>query len=382
MLRKKWLSFLVAVSMVAAMLPTTAFAEGDAVQGESTTTVVETATGENKPQNTEGEKSEVETSEEEKSEGDKSEGEVSEEATGETETPADETEEKTEDVEKPASEEADPDEETVVVPPVTTPEVTENQTANNGIATMDEARTEYPFETDGTGYATLADAVEAVSAGGTITLKQNLYDAPGVSVPSGKEFTLDFGGHTYTLNSPGAGSTGTETNGFQLLKDSTITFRNGTIRISEDNSGENAIKRVIQNYANLTLENMQIYAEHQYGGENYVLSFNNGNIIFKGNTSIHTTEPEAIAFDVCYWQSGGYDGTYVTFEDGYSGTIEGTIVYDSTDKDKGTLTINGRGTFVGIETSEASSNGVSIAISGGTFLRKASLLSIWLEMLP
>ena len=247
MLRKKWLSFLVAVSMVAAMLPTTAFAEGDAVQGESTTTVVETATGENKPQNTEGEKSEVETSEEEKSEGDKSEGEVSEEATGETETPADETEEKTEDVEKPASEEADPDEETVVVPPVTTPEVTENQTANNGIATMDEARTEYPFETDGTGYATLADAVEAVSAGGTITLKQNLDDAPGVSVPSEKEFTLDFGGHTYTLKNPGAGSTGTETNGFQLLRDSTITFRNGTIRISEENGiGEgNPIKRVI-----------------------------------------------------------------------------------------------------------------------------------------
>lgn len=250
MLRKKWLSFLVAVSMVAAMLPTTAFAEADAVPAGSTPTVVETATGENKPQNTEGEKSEVETSEEEKSEGDKSEvetseeeksegdkseGEVSEEATGETETPADETEEKTEDVEKPASEEADPDEETVVVPPVTTPEVTENQTANNGIATMAETRTEYPFETGGTGYATLADAVKAVSKGGTITLKQNLDGAPGVSVPSGKEFTLDFGGHTYTLKNPGAGSTGTETNGFQLLRDSTITFRNGTIRISEEN---------------------------------------------------------------------------------------------------------------------------------------------------
>ena len=374
MLRKKWLSFLVAVSMVAAMLPTTAFAEGGAVQVESTTTVVETVTDENEPQNTEGDKSEGETSEEEKSNDEKSEGETSEDEksegkTNEDKTPADETEEKTEDVEKPASEEADPDEETTVVPPVTTPEVTENQTANNGIATMAETRTEYPFETGGTGYATLADAVKAVSEGGTITLKQNLDDAPGVSVPSGKNFTLDFGGNTYTLKNPGAGSTGTETNGFQLLRDSTITFRNGTIRISEENGigAGKPIKRVIQNYADLTLEDMQIYAEHQYGNENYVLSFNNGNITFKGNTSIYTTEPDAIAFDVCYWQSGGYDGTYVTFEDGYSGTIEGTIVYDSTDKDKGTLTINGRGTFVGIETSEASSNGVSIAISGGTF---------------
>ena len=335
MLRKKWLSFLVAVSMVAAMLPTTAFAEGGAVQVESTTTVVETATDENEPQNTEGEKPKVETSEEEKSNDEKSEGETSEEATGETETPADETEEKTEDVEKPASEEADPDEETTVVTPVTTPEVTETPVADNGIATMAETRTEYPFETGGTGYATLADAVKAVSVGGTITLKQNLDDAPGVSVPSGKNFTLDFGGNTYTLKNPGAGSTGTETNGFQLLRDSTITFRNGTIRISEDNSGENAIKRVIQNYADLTLEDMQIYAKHQRDNENYVLSFNNGHIIFKGNTSIYTTDPEAIAFDVCYWKSGGYDGTYVTFENGYNGTIEGTIVYDSTERKKG-----------------------------------------------
>src|SRR5699024_8458360 len=149
-----------------------------------------------------------------------------------------------------------------------------------------------PFETGGTTYPTLADAVEKVSPGGIITLKRDLDDAPGVSVPSGKNFTLDFGGHTYTLKNPGAGSTGTETNGFQLLRDSTITFKNGTICISEDNSGDNAIMRVIQNYANLTLEDMQIYAEHQYGGENYVLSFNNGNITFKGNTSIYTTEPE------------------------------------------------------------------------------------------
>ena len=106
MLRKKWLSFLVAVSMVAAMLPTTAFAQGDAVPDESTTTVVETVTDENEPQNTEGEKpkvetseeeksndekSEVETSEEEKSEGDKSEGEVSEEEKSEGETNEDKT---------------------------------------------------------------------------------------------------------------------------------------------------------------------------------------------------------------------------------------------------------------------------------------------------
>lgn len=384
MLRKKWISLLVAISMVAAMFPSTVFADADSTELDTTAPTSQTSTEvpeEETPGTEEGEQPNVTddttaTGEADKgtneSEEDETVVEETEEETKEPETPADETEEKTEDVEKPASEEVDPDEETVVVPPVTTPEVTENQTANNGIATMAETRTEYPFKIGETGYPTLADAVEKVSAGGTITLTQNLDDAPGVSVPSGKNFTLDFGGHTYTLHSPGAGSPGTETNGFQLLKDSTITFKNGTIRISEDNSGEdnsgkNAIKRVIQNYADLTLEDMQIYAEHQYGSEDLVLSFNNGNITFKGNTSIYTTEPDAIAFDVCYWQRGGYNGTYVTFEDDYSGTIGGTIVYDSTDEAKGKLTIKGKGNFVGIETSGSSINGVSIEISGGTF---------------
>lgn len=376
MLRKKWISLLVAISMVAAMFPSTVFADADSTELDTTAPTSQTSTEvpeEETPGTEEGEQPNVTDDTTATGEADKGTNEseedktVTEETKKETETPADETEEKTEDAGETASEEADTDEETVVVPPVTTPEVTEDQTANNGIATMAETRTEDPFETGGTTYPTLADAVEKVSPGGTITLKRDLDDAPGVSVPSGKNFTLDFGGHTYTLKNPGAGSTGTETNGFQLLRDSTITFKKGTIRISEDNSGDNAIMRVIQNYANLTLEDMQIYAEHQFGGENYVLSFNNGNIFFKGNTSIYTTEPEAIAFDVCYWQDGGYDGTYVTFEDGYSGKIGGTIVYDSTDEAKGTLTIKGNGNFVGIKTSESSSNGVTIEISGGTF---------------
>ena len=380
MLRKKWISLLVAISMVAAMFPSTVFA--DTVEAtepvEPQTSVTETAQDKKDPVEG-GEQPEVvdnentATGEGDKGAGqsgeDKSVAEGTEEATGETETTADETEEKAEEDGETASEEAGPGEETAVVPPLTTPEVTETPVADNGIATMAETRTEYPFKIGETGYATLADAVKEVSEGGTITLTQNLYDAPGVSVPAGKNFTLDFGSHTYTLKNPGAGSTGTETNGFQLLSGSTITFKNGTIRISEENgNGEGKpIMRVIQNYADLTLEDMQIYAEHQYGSQNYVLSLNNGNIIFKGNTSIYTTDPEAIAFDVCYWKDGGYNGTYVTFEGGYSGTIGGTIVYDSTNKEKGRLTIKGSGNFVGIETSESSSNGVTIEISGGTF---------------
>ena len=219
-------------------------------------------------------------------------------------------------------------------------------------------------EISGKYYKTLGDAIASVGDGDTIQVLKDIPDAVGITVPSGKNFTIDFGGHTYTLTGPGAGSSGTESNGFQLLKDSAITMKNGTIRIAENADN---IKRMVQNYADLTLENMQFYAENQVGGEDYALSFNNGNITFKGNTSVVTTSADAIAFDVCYWQSGGYTGTSVTFAPDYTGTVNGVIVYDSTDASKGVLSIQGNGTFGKIDVSSASTETPNIAIAGGTF---------------
>ena len=223
----------------------------------------------------------------------------------------------------------------------------------------------YPFETNGKRYATLKEAINDVTDGGTIKLLSNVDNAVGVSVPSGKNFTLDFNGKTYTLKDPGAGSTGTESNGFQLLKDSTITFKNGTIKVAPGNS---SIKRIIQNYANLTLENMQIYAANQVGGEDYPLSFNNGNIVFKGNTSIITSSDSNIAFDVCKFSS--YPSTTVTFDESYTGTINGTILYDATDAATHKLIIKGNGTLGKIEAStraETAAKNEGITVSGGRF---------------
>ena len=194
----------------------------------------------------------------------------------------------------------------------------------------------------------------------------NIDDATGISVKSGSKFTIDFDEHEYILTGPGAGSPNTETNGFQLLKGSTITLKDGTIRIAEN---ANDIKRVIQNYADLTLENMQIYAQNQVDGEALVLSFNNGNITFKGNTSVHMSDPKTIAFDVYYWAGAYEDGTQVTFDESYTGSIDGVISYDTTNKDKASLTINGNGTFAGISLSQSAESleTVDISITGGTF---------------
>ncbi len=243
-------------------------------------------------------------------------------------------------------------------------------TVNGGDVVAEEGGTindDYVARIGTTGYASLQKAIAEVGDGQTITLLKDIPNAVGISVAEGKNFTVDFAGHTYTLVGPGAGSNGTETNGFQLLKDSTIIFKNGTIRIAENGNG---IKRIIQNYANLTLEDMKIYAEHQQPDENYPLSFNNGNIVFKGNTSVYTTKDDTIAFDVCKFSS--YPSAIVTFDEDYTGTINGVILYDSADAATHKLIINGNGTFGEIKTASGSAANPSISVSGGTFAQDLS----------
>ena len=265
MLRKKWLSFLVAVSMVAAMLPTTAFA--DTVETtepvEPQISVTETAQDEKDPVEG-GEQPEVVDNENTATgEGDKGAGqsdedetvtEETEEETKEPETPADETEEKTEDAEKPASEEAGPDEETAVVPPVTTPEVTETPVADNGIATMAETDN---VEMNGKQYATVMAAIADVENNGTATidLLGDSYEKESVKIDGNKTITINMNGHTIHVTR-GAGSTGTETSGMQFINGSTVTIQNGTLTSDVELAGW-----FIKNYCDLTLNNVTIHSE-------------------------------------------------------------------------------------------------------------------------
>lgn len=215
-------------------------------------------------------------------------------------------------------------------------------------------------------YDTLADAIKAVKDGETIELTRNVTDAEGITVPSGKNFTIDFKGKEYIVTGPGAGSPNTETNAFQFLKDSTITMKNGTIKVGE-NASENNIARIIQNYADLTLENMIFDTKNLGQNEDYALSFNNGDIVFKGNTSIHTSDADVIAFDVCKFSS--YPSVNVTFDESFTGKIEGKIVYDSTDASTHTLTIKGNGSFAGIDASKGNEKIAKEAVKvyGGSF---------------
>lgn len=228
-------------------------------------------------------------------------------------------------------------------------------------------------------YETLADAVASVPVGGpetTITLLRDVNDAHGMAVASGKNFTVDFGGHTYTVTKPGAGSKNTETNAFQLLRGSTITFKNGTIQCAPSNLSQSTdpdcanIKRIIQDYAELTLEDMVIDGTYLFGDGDFPMSFNNQPVTIKGSTSVILKQGATKAFDADgNW--GGYDRCRVTVDT--TGTIDGDIVLG-----QGYLDIQNANVKGGIVlctscgTDETEGQSKRITISGGAFTDLAS----------
>ena len=199
-------------------------------------------------------------------------------------------------------------------------------------------------------FASLPEAVEAAQSGAVITMTENA-NGDGVIVPSGKDLTFDFDGHSYTVDGVLVGSSKSETNGFQLLKDSTIVMKNGTIISSPDATwgpttnvpeinkyGQTGANILIQNYANLTLENMNLKGNSTVSGYKrlnplYVLSNNNGNTVLTGNTNIYAA-PGKTAFDVSHWNP--YPAVTVTLDENMTGTVNGKI--EISNYVKGTVT--------------------------------------------
>ena len=220
------------------------------------------------------------------------------------------------------------------------------------------------FELNGTRYDTLQEAVNAAGKGDTITLLESTAGS-GVKVASGKNFTIDFGGFTYTVNDETVGSTGTETNGFQILKDSNITMQNGTI-----SAGKYA-KILIQNYSDLELNNLTLDAKDS-NSIDYVMSNNCGNVQIIGNSSIYAPAGEK-AFDVCWAPNKGYpEGAQVTVDT--TGTIDGIVeigVWGSVEgtDSKSTFTAK-NGVFTGnlnVAPALSESSKKNVSVEGGLF---------------
>lgn len=214
-------------------------------------------------------------------------------------------------------------------------------------------------------YPSLQAAVNAAGEGATIRLLGD-FTGNGVVVPAGKDITIDFGGYTYDIDVT-VGSTGTETNGMQLLQGSKVTLTNGTIT-------SQIAKILIQNYSELTLDNI-ILDGTQSADCSYTASNNCGSMTVKGNTEILANEGN-VAFDLWYGMSNSYaeEGISVTFDESFTGKVDGKIEYGSKRPDesgweeKTELNINA-GNF-DIEITQSSANALenaNITVAGGAF---------------
>ena len=172
----------------------------------------------------------------------------------------------------------------------------------------------------GVEYATVQAAMAAVKDGETVTLVSDVKSDEGLFLAAGnKNFTIDLSGHTFE-STANAGSTGTKNQVMHFEKGNTIVIKNGTIAAE---AGNKTTKFIIQNYANLTLEDVTIDAANlNYPGQVcYAMSNNCGNVLLKGNTSIINVPKGAVALDACKYAS--YEKPIVTLST--TGTIGGTI---------------------------------------------------------
>lgn len=185
-----------------------------------------------------------------------------------------------------------------------------------------------------------------------------LYNTDHDGYGKGAKLSIDLNGYTWNVNdTPLFGSTGYESQYFHLEKETTVTFKNGTIKPAESATG----KMMIQNYCTLTLEKVTLI-----GGStcSYVVSNNNGSCLM--NPATITAADGKCAFDV--YSSSSYAGVEVTVNEG--SVITGRVKFGGNSPLKnGKLTING-GTFNGDLDATAEyveDDKSNLVINGGTF---------------
>ena len=202
-----------------------------------------------------------------------------------------------------------------------------------------------------TEYDSLAAAVTAATAGDEIVLLKDVADGVGIVID--KKLTIDFGGYTYTFASNPVGSTGTESQGFQILKAANaVTLKNGTLT-SKAGSG---VKMLVNNYCDLTLDGMTLIGTNLDDATQgkYVLSNNAGAVVIEDTTI--TAAADGVAFDSYDYSAGGYTPPTVTVKG--TSVVTGEVVSDG-----GALVVEA-GTFNGeITVTDAA----DVTVKGGTF---------------
>ena len=251
---------------------------------------------------------------------------------------------------------------------------TQDTVENDSYGNQYDANATYPVSD----VSSIADAVKDLATAENqnviVTVANDLTGTSGIKIAKGNTFTLDMNGKTVGVNY-GDGSSGTTTNGMQLLQGSTVTLKNGTYKAEHGEDASRNIAILIQNYSNLTVANCTLDmrdANDTAGnskGTSYVISSNCGNVTIKGKTNIFARSGE-YALDVMHWENASYkeEGTHVEFDESMTGTVDGKIdVYCY------------RGSSV---VKPVDDGGATLVIKGGTFKNSGLTLEQFKAFVP
>lgn len=173
------------------------------------------------------------------------------------------------------------------------------------------------------GETALYDAIASAPAGAYLILQGNedrIMQA-ALQPPENSDFTLDLNGHTLMSVGPFVGSVGTETNAFRFLKGSNITIKNGTLKCQAP-----GVAILIQNFANLTLDNVKLQGKSTY---DYIVSNNYGEVHLKNGTTLPGSKNPSgqVSFDAHYGLTSEFDEGVSVYIDDPSVVISGRIEY-------------------------------------------------------
>lgn len=160
----------------------------------------------------------------------------------------------------------------------------------------------------------------------SIKVTSPIIDGSGIAIintdnPAIKNLTIDFSGNTYTFTHPAVGSPKYESQFVHLEQGRTVVLQNGKLEVSKDSS---VFLMGLQNYCDLTLENMVIDGSNIQGSAPYTMSNNHGKVVINNSTLI--AKEGGFAFDVYYWSKSYEDGVSVTVTDSIiDGRIEVTV---------------------------------------------------------
>lgn len=189
----------------------------------------------------------------------------------------------------------------------------------------------YVIESNGVKYTTLQEAVNAATPK-TETVVTVLEDIRTSGTQVGVEgdhsqdkyIIFDLQGHTVNVcQMPLVGASEKyQTNAFRLMEGCKVTFKNGSLISTYFN-----VKMLIQNYSDLTLDNVTVDISRASACQ-YAVSNNYGGLTCKGNTIINA--PNRVAFDCYYGLLKKYydDAPVITFGKDFTGKVLGAIEYD------------------------------------------------------